>query len=62
MRDSEFLAEMHSLGLEVRPVDGAAVQNLMREIHASPPEVLKLAREILVETPPAPATSGTPPR
>ena len=45
---------MHSLGLEVRPVDGAAVQNLMREIHASPPEVLKLAREILVETPPAP--------
>jgi tripartite-type tricarboxylate transporter receptor subunit TctC len=63
MRDSEFLAEMRNLGLEVRPVDGAAVQNLMREIHASPPEVLKLAREILVETPPAPPTTpSTPPR
>jgi tripartite-type tricarboxylate transporter receptor subunit TctC len=60
MRDPDFLAEMRSLGLEVRPVGGAAVQNLMREIHASSPDVLKLARELLVETPPAPpATSGT---
>jgi tripartite-type tricarboxylate transporter receptor subunit TctC len=60
MRDTEFLSEMHNLGLEVRPVGGAEVQRLMREIHASPPDVLKLAREILVETPPArPTTSGT---
>ena len=63
MRDPEFLAEMRSLGLEVRPVGGAAVQSLMRDIHASSPDVLKLAREILAETPPAPPkTSGTEPR
>jgi tripartite-type tricarboxylate transporter receptor subunit TctC len=60
MRDPEFLAEMRNLALEVRPVGGAEVQSLMREIHASPPDVLKLAREILAETPPAaPITSGT---
>jgi tripartite-type tricarboxylate transporter receptor subunit TctC len=60
MRDTEFLSEMHNLGLEVRPVGGAEVQSLMREIHTSPPDVLKLAREILVESPPArPTTSGT---
>jgi tripartite-type tricarboxylate transporter receptor subunit TctC len=60
MRDADFLSEMRSLGLEVRPVGGAEVQSLMREIHASPPDVLKLAREILIETPPArPTTSGT---
>jgi tripartite-type tricarboxylate transporter receptor subunit TctC len=53
MRDADFLAEMRSLALEVRPVGGAEVQSLMREIHASPPDVLTLAREILVETPPA---------
>jgi tripartite-type tricarboxylate transporter receptor subunit TctC len=53
MRDADFLAEMRSLALEVRPVGGAEVQGLMREIHASPPEVLALAREILADTPPA---------
>jgi tripartite-type tricarboxylate transporter receptor subunit TctC len=51
MRDTEFLSDMRGFGLEVRPVGGAEVQSLMREIHASPPDVLKLAREILVETP-----------
>ena len=63
MRDPDFLAEMRALGLEVRPVGGAEVQSLMRDIHASPPDVLKLAREILVDTPPAsPTTPGTGPR
>jgi hypothetical protein len=63
MRDPNFLVEMRALGLEVRPVGGAEVQSLMHDIHASPPDVLKLAREILVDTPPAPpATPGTGPR
>lgn len=63
MSDPEFLAEMHSLGLEVRPVDGEAVQGLMQEIQTSPPPILALARDILSETPPAkPVTSGIGPR
>jgi tripartite-type tricarboxylate transporter receptor subunit TctC len=51
MRDQDFLADMRSQVLEVRPVGGAEVQDLMREIYASPPDVVKLAREILVDTP-----------
>jgi tripartite-type tricarboxylate transporter receptor subunit TctC len=51
MRDPDFLTEMRGQTLEVRPVGGAEVQNLMREIYASPPVVVKLAREILVDTP-----------
>ncbi len=51
MRDPDFLAEMRSQALDVRPLGGAAVQGLMRDIYASPPEVVKLAREILVDMP-----------
>jgi len=51
MRDPDFLAEMRGQSLEVRPVGGAEVQTLMRDIHASPPEVVKLARELLVDMP-----------
>ena len=51
MRDPDFLAEMRSQALEVRPLGGAAVQGLMRDIYASPPDVVKLARDILVDTP-----------
>jgi tripartite-type tricarboxylate transporter receptor subunit TctC len=50
MRDPDFLAEMRSQTLEVRPLGGAAVQGLMRDIYASPPDVAKLARDILVDT------------
>jgi tripartite-type tricarboxylate transporter receptor subunit TctC len=59
MTDPDFLAEMRALALEVRPVAGAAVQQLMVDIHASPPEVLALARELLVEKPEgSPARAG----
>jgi tripartite-type tricarboxylate transporter receptor subunit TctC len=51
MRDPDFLAEMRSQALEVRPLGGAAVQALMRDIYASPPDVVKLARDILVDMP-----------
>jgi len=51
MRDPDFLAEMRRESLEVRPLGGAAVQGLMRNVYASPPDVVKLAREILVDTP-----------
>ncbi|HMA73839.1 MAG TPA: tripartite tricarboxylate transporter substrate-binding protein [Xanthobacteraceae bacterium] len=51
MRDPDFLAEMRSQSLEVHPVGGTEVQKLMRDVYASPPEVMKLARDILVEAP-----------
>src|SRR3984957_12542344 len=61
MVDPDFLAEMRALALEVRPVGGAAVQSLMVDIHASAPEVLALAREILTEKPDA-ARAGADPK
>ena len=51
MRDPDFLAEMRSQTLEVRPLGGAAMQKLMRDIYATAPDVVKLARDILVDTP-----------
>jgi hypothetical protein len=42
---------MRSQALDVRPLGGGAVQALMRDIYASPPDVVKLAREILVDMP-----------
>jgi hypothetical protein len=49
---------MRALTLEVRPVSGAAVQSLMVDIHASPPDVLALAREILTDKPDAARAGG----
>jgi len=49
--DPNFLAEMRRDALEVRPVAGAEVQKLMEEIYASPPEAVKLARELLTDMP-----------
>jgi tripartite-type tricarboxylate transporter receptor subunit TctC len=51
MRDQDFLAEMRSQTLEVRPLGGAAVQKLMRDIYATAPDIVKLAREMLVDMP-----------
>jgi tripartite-type tricarboxylate transporter receptor subunit TctC len=51
MRDPEFLAAMRSQALEVHPLGGAAVQRLMENIYASPPDVIKLARDLLINTP-----------
>jgi hypothetical protein len=51
MRDPDFLAEMRSQALDVRALGGGAVQALMRDIYASPPDVVKLARDILADTP-----------
>ena len=51
MRDPDFVTEMRSQALDVRPLGGGAVQTLMRDIYASPPDVVKLARDMLVDTP-----------
>lgn len=43
MKDPEFLAEAQRLRLEVQPVSGSEIEALIKEIYASPPEVVKLA-------------------
>jgi tripartite-type tricarboxylate transporter receptor subunit TctC len=45
MKDPQFLAEAKRLDLEVRPVSGAEVEKLIKEIYASPPDVVKRAAQ-----------------
>ncbi len=45
MKDPQFLAEAKRLDLEVRPVSGADVEKLIRELYATPPDVVKLAAQ-----------------
>ena len=46
MKDPDFVKEATRLALEVRPVNGADVDKLIREIYASPADVVKRASEI----------------
>lgn len=46
MKDPDFVKEATRLALEVRPVNGADVDKLIREVYASPPDVVKRAAEI----------------
>jgi tripartite-type tricarboxylate transporter receptor subunit TctC len=45
MKDPQFLAEAKRLELEVRPVSGGDVEKLIKEIYATPPDVVKLAAQ-----------------
>ena len=49
--DSDFRAEMQAQSLEVRPVGGAEVQNLIRDVYATPPDVVKFARDLVTDAP-----------
>jgi tripartite-type tricarboxylate transporter receptor subunit TctC len=51
MKDPEFRNEARNLNLDVEPVAGDEVEALLREIYASPPEAVKLASELVRETP-----------
>jgi tripartite-type tricarboxylate transporter receptor subunit TctC len=51
MKDPDFRAEARKLDLEVRPVTGAAVETLIKEVYASPPEAIKLATEAMQSKP-----------
>jgi tripartite-type tricarboxylate transporter receptor subunit TctC len=51
MQDPEFRADAKNLDLDVEPVTGGEVEALLREIYASPSEVVKLATELVRETP-----------
>lgn len=45
MKDPQFLAEAKRLNLEVRPVSGADVEKLIRELYATPKDIVKLAAQ-----------------
>ncbi|HEY2534630.1 MAG TPA: hypothetical protein VGJ20_43095 [Xanthobacteraceae bacterium] len=47
MKDPDFLAEAHRLDLEVRPLTGGAVERLIKDVYASPPEAIRLATEAM---------------
>jgi len=51
VNDPEFRNEARSLNLDVEPVGGAEVEALLAEVYSSPPEVVKLASELVRETP-----------
>jgi hypothetical protein len=45
MRDKAFLAEAAKIQLEITPVTGEAVQKLVAEIYATPPEIVRQAAQ-----------------
>src|ERR1700733_6190582 len=49
MRDPDFLADAQRQDLEIRPVTGPEADALIAEIYASPPEVVKLAIDVMKE-------------
>jgi tripartite-type tricarboxylate transporter receptor subunit TctC len=49
MKDAEFMAEMKKLDLDLQPVTSAEIDALIREVYASPPEVVKLAADSMKE-------------
>jgi tripartite-type tricarboxylate transporter receptor subunit TctC len=52
MHDPEFLAEASRLELEVRPVTGAEIETMVKEILASPPDVIRRATEAMTDASP----------
>jgi hypothetical protein len=49
MQDAAFLAEAQKLNLEITPVGGEAVQELVAEVYRRPPEILAKALEAYAE-------------
>ena len=47
MHDREFLADAAKAKFEIRPVTGEAIQNLVREIYATPNAVVRKTVELL---------------
>ncbi|HZD19037.1 MAG TPA: tripartite tricarboxylate transporter substrate-binding protein [Burkholderiales bacterium] len=45
MKDPAFLAEAQKIKLEITPVDGEAVQKLVAEIYATPPDIVRKAAQ-----------------
>jgi tripartite-type tricarboxylate transporter receptor subunit TctC len=50
MKDHEFIAETTRLGLEVHPVSGPKLEQMVKEIYAYPADVVKLAADAIKST------------
>lgn len=48
LTDKEFLAEAVKQKLEIDPVDGAQMEDMIRRVYASPPEIIERARAALL--------------
>lgn len=47
MQDKDFLAEAQKLKMEIEPTDGAALDRIARDIIASPPSAVALAKQLI---------------
>ena len=47
MQDKDFLAEAAQQGVEVRPVEGAYLQNLLGEVYTTPKEISEKAAALM---------------
>ena len=47
MRDREFLADAQKTRIDINPLNGAALQDLVAKIYATPKSVVERAKEIL---------------
>jgi hypothetical protein len=45
MKDKDFLAEADKMQLEINPVSGAEVEKLVKEVYATPPDVVAKAKQ-----------------
>jgi len=44
MHDKDFVAEAQKIDLEINPVSGADVESLVKEVYATPPEIVAKAK------------------
>jgi hypothetical protein len=49
MADKDFLAEADKTQLEINPVSGAEVEKLVKEVYATPPEIIAKAKAAAAE-------------
>ena len=45
MKDKDFLAEADKMQLEINPVSGEDVEKLVKEVYATPPDVVAKAKQ-----------------
>jgi tripartite-type tricarboxylate transporter receptor subunit TctC len=51
MKDPEFVEDANKLSVDIDPMDGPAVADLVASLYKSPPDIVKLANETLEVTP-----------
>lgn len=49
MKDPDFLADAKQTGLEISPVNGAAVDKIVADLYATPPDILDETRKLINE-------------